>query len=113
MMLDCLSLEYKLCEVFDRLCDDERTKGFWCDGVDLSEDEEHYSKKFVNDNRHLYLMAWAGKAGEALYSVKLKFGRKALSRYARGLCILECFPIENKEDLVIDIERKIIEVQLR
>ena len=31
----------------------------------------------------------------------------------RGLCILECFPIENKEDLAIDIERKIIEVQLR
>jgi hypothetical protein len=58
-------------------------------------------------------MAWAGKGGVTPYSVKLKFGRKALSRYARGLCILECFPTENKEDLVIDTERKTIEVQLK
>jgi hypothetical protein len=90
-------------------------KGFWCDGVVLTEDDEHYSKKSVNDHRFVLLNAYIGKYGEGenLYSVKLKFGRKAMSRYQRGLSIYECLPAgDTKDCLVIDTKHQTLEIQL-
>ncbi len=114
-MLDqlfCEILEYKLCEVFENL-DNENAKGFWCDGVSLSEAGEYYSKKFVNDNRQVKMQALVGKDGQTVYALNLKFGSKALSRYARDLSIVECIPQANYESwFKIDTSKKEIEVQL-
>lgn len=107
-------LERTLCRMFDAL-DIPEFKGFWCDGVVLSEDDEHYSKKAVNDRRFILLDAWIGKyPGAGRYSVKLKFGRKAMSRYQRGLSIDECFPDgDTKDCLVIDNKLQTLEIQLK
>ena len=68
-MLDqnfCETLEYKLCEVFENI-GGENLKGFWCDGVLLSEPEKYYSQKFVNDNRRVKMQAFVGKDGQTKY----------------------------------------------
>src|SRR5882672_11570535 len=94
-MLDqdfCEFLEYKIGEAFEN-SKDERVRGFWCDGVLLPPFEKFYSKKFVNDNRKVVMMtAFIGKEGQEEYELILDFGRKALSRYERGLNIVECVP---------------------
>ena len=114
-MLDqsfCQSLEYKLCDIFENL-DDESVKGFWCDGVLLSEADNSYSQKFVNDNRQIKLKAFVGKDGQVLYKLTLKFGKKALSRFARNLDIVECIPLTEVQDwFSIDSSKKEIEIQL-
>jgi len=114
-MLDnefCETFEYKLCDVFENL-DDENLKGFWCDGVLLTEPEKYYSLKFVNDNRKVKMEVFVGKDGQTNYSLTLHFGKKALSRYASNLSIIECIP---QTDFVnwfkIDTSTKQIEVQL-
>ena len=139
-MIDCGEFEYALCGMFNVL-DIPELRGFWCDGVILTEDDEHYSKKSVNDRRFVLLDAYIGKSGkgEILYSVKLKFGRKAMSRYQRGLSICECLPDgdmklgrkamssyqreliiyeclpdgDTKDCLVIDAKHKTLEIQLK
>lgn len=89
-------------------------KGFWCDGVILTQYDEHYSKKSVNDRRFILFDAYIGKNAENVYSVKLKFGRKAMSRYQRGLSIYEYLPDGNTKDcLVIDTKHKTLEIQLQ
>ena len=90
-MLDqnfCETLEYKLCDAFENL-ENENLKVFWCDGILLSEDDKYYSQKFVNENRQVKMQAFVGKDGQTLYSLTLKFGNEALSRYARNLNIIE------------------------
>ncbi len=112
-MLDCDVLEYKICESLKGL-NSEQLKGFWCDGVVMSEDELHYSAKSVNDRRFVILRAWLGKTGQENYSVKLKFGKKAVSRFQRGLSIQDCFPNEDLEKFIsIDTVRKTMEIQLK
>ena len=114
-MLDkefCETLEYKLCNVFENL-NDENLKGFWCDGVLLTEPEKCYSQKFVNDNRQVKMQVFVGKDGQTTYSLTLHFGKKALSRYARNLSIIECIPQTDFENwFKIDISMKQIEMQL-
>ena len=114
-MLDrhfCEALEYKLCEALENF-DDENLKGFWCDGVLMSESDNYYSQKFVNDNRQVKMQAFVGKDGQTAYGLTLKFGNKALSRYARNLDIVECIPQTNVENwFKIDTAKKEIEVQL-
>lgn len=108
----CEFLEYWICKVFQYL-NDEATRGCWCDGVVLAQSESYYSQKFVNDNRAVQLKAFIGKDGQSEYELILKFGNKALSRYARNLDIKVCLPelhIENWFD--IDIDRKKIQIQL-
>ena len=85
----CNYLEYQLNDVFQHL-DNVETKGFWCDGILLSEPDDHYSKDFVSKYRQVKLKAFVGKTGQTEYTLTLKFGRKALSRYARGLEVNTC-----------------------
>ena len=114
-MLDnifCETLEHKLCDAFE-IVDGENLKGFWCDGVLLSEDAKYYSQKFVNDTRQVKMQAFIGKDGQKVYSLTLKFGNKALSRYARNLNMVECIPQTDFDNwLKIDILKKEIEIQL-
>ena len=99
--------------IFFENLDDESVKGFWCDGVLLSEADKSYSQKFVNDNRQIKLKAFVGKDGQVLYNLTLKFGKKALSRFARNLDIVECIPLAEVQDWVsIDSSKKEIEIQL-
>jgi hypothetical protein len=59
------------------------------------------------------MKAYVGKDGQTVYSLTLKFGSKALSRYARNLDIVECIPQTDFENwFKIDITKKEIEIQL-
>lgn len=114
-MLDqnfCETLEYKTSEVLENI-NDENVIGFWCDGVLLTEPDNYYSQKFINDKRQVQMQAYVGKDGQGIYSLTLKFGNKALSRYARHLSIVECIPqTDFKSWFKIDTSKKEIEVQL-
>lgn len=114
-MLDqdfCEFLEYKLCKAFEH-SDNEQIKGFWCDGVLLDQPDSYYSKMFVNNNRKVTLKAFIGKDGQTEYKLTMKFGKKALSRYARNLDIKECVPKpDNQNWFDIDTKRNKIEIQL-
>ena len=114
-MLDnkfCGFLEHEISKAFAKSNNDE-VKGFWCDGILLPTFENEYSKKFVNDNRKIVMIAFVGLSGQEKYELTLKFGNKALSRYARDLDIIECVPnSENYDWFDIDIERQTILIQL-
>lgn len=114
-MLDqdfCEFLEYEICKAFEH-SENEEIKGFWCDGVLLNQPANAYSQKFVNDNRQIILKAFIGKDGQKEYELTLKFGSKALSRFARNLDIKECVPNPGKPNWFnIDINLNKIEVQL-
>ena len=108
----CEYLEYEICRAFEHT-DNEQIKGFWCDGVLLDQDENAYSQKTVNDTRQINLKAFIGKDGQTEYELVLKLGSKALSKYARNLDIRECLPgPDNLEFMVVDIERKRIEIRV-
>jgi hypothetical protein len=108
----CQTLEYKICEALENI-NNENVKGFWCDGVLLSEPDLYYSQKFINDNRQTKLKAYVGKTGQTVYILTLKFGRKALSRYARDLDLAPCIPqTDFAEWFYIDVDKREIEIQL-
>ncbi len=107
----CDFIEYQICKLL-KYAGDEKTKGFWCDGVLPIEPDENYSPKFVNDNRQILLKAYIGKDGQTTYKLIVKFGNKSLSRYTRNLDIKECVPVDKSNWLFIDIEKKQIEIQL-
>ena len=113
-MLDeefCEFLEYRICKFFEQ-SDNLETKGFWCDGILLTELEKHYSQKYINDNRQVILKAYISKEGQTEYELTLKFGRKALSKYAKNADIQECMPSsENVNWLNINITERKIEIQ--
>ena len=114
-MLDqdfCNFLEYQLTSAFEN-SDDKAVRGFWCDGVVLPSNEDEYSKKSINDNRQIVAMAYMGKTGQDEYQLLIKFGKKALSRYARDLDIKDSIPgPEEKSWYLIDIDKKQITIQL-
>ena len=89
------------------------TRGFWCDGVMTTASDICYTKKFVNDNRYVPLLAYIGKGGDYQYELILHFGPKALSRYARDLSIIECIPdTDASEWFSIDVQQQKIEIKL-
>lgn len=89
------------------------TKGFWCDGLTTVVSDIYYTKKSVNDNRYVPLLAYIGKDGQTKYEVILHFGPKALSRYTRDLSITDCIPDTNASEwFTIDVQQKKIELQL-
>lgn len=85
--------------------------GFWCDGVLMNQTEIRYSLKYINDKREALFRAWVGKDGQEPYDLYLKFGPKALSRYARALDICVCVP-DSGTGFHIDPENKVIVIQL-
>ena len=114
-MLDqtfCDELKYIICDALENTWN-KQTKGFWCDGCELSAPDNYYSKKYINDNRQTYLIAYIGKDGQDTYKVIFNFGKMALSKYARDLDILECIPKSNFEKwFTIDTDKKNIEILL-
>lgn len=114
-MLDqdfCEYLEFEICKALEH-SDNEQIKGFWCDGVLLNQPDYAYSQKFVHDNRHVKLKVFIGMDGQTEYELTLRFGNKALSRYARNLDIKECVPNPDKQNWFdIDTKRNKIEIQL-
>ena len=114
-MLDqnfCDFLEYYI----SRACansTNEQVKHFWCDGVLPSNTGNEFSKKFVNDKRKVVMTAFIGMTEQDKYELTLKFGKKALSRYAKGLDIIECVPnSENGNGFDIDIDKRKVVIQL-
>ncbi len=108
----CEFLEYEICNAIEH-SDNDEIKGFWCDGVLTDQPDSYYSQKFVNDNREVKLKAFIGKDGQTEYELTLKFGNKALSRYARNFDIKECVPNADKQNwFEIDIKRNKIDIQL-
>jgi hypothetical protein len=114
-MLDqdfCEFLEYEICRAFEN-SDNDQIKGFWCDGVALSQPDKFYSQKFVNDNRQITLKAFIGKDGQTEYELTLKFGNKALSLFSKNLDIKECVPSPDKHNWFdLDTKQNKIEIQL-
>ncbi len=114
-MLDtdfCVLLENKISKVFANSSND-KLKHFWCDGVLLPTFNTEYSVKFVNDNRKVTLTAFIGRTGQDKYDLTIHFGNKALSKYARGLDILECMPkSEDVNSFIIDTEKLKMDIQL-
>lgn len=114
-MLDqvfCEFLEYEICKAFEH-SDNDKIKGFWCDGVLLNQSDCFYYPKIVNDKRQVVLKAFIGKDGQTEYELTLKFGNKALSRFARNLDIKECVPNPHKQNWFnIDTKRHKINIQL-
>lgn len=116
----CELLESRLAKAFANSSNGQ-LKGFWCDGI-LDENfesnvlpvvESPYSKKYLNDNRKMKLTAFAGQSGQDRYELTLLFGRKALSRYAKGLDISICVPDPISDAcLEIDIINRTIAIQL-
>ena len=71
------------------------------------------SKKIVNDNKTIVLIAFTGLIGQEKYELTLRFGDIALSRYARDLDISECLiNSENTKWLNVDIGKRKITIQL-
>lgn len=114
-MLDsafCDFLEYRICDLLEN-SNDDRLRGFWCDGILLPPFENCYSQKYVNDNRQVILKAYIGKNEQQEYELTMNFGPKALSKYARNLDIQECVPNAGDENcFAIDIEKFKMELQL-
>jgi hypothetical protein len=72
-----------------------------------------YSRKSVNDKRQVVMSAYMGPTGQDKYELILKFGKEALSRYARGLDISECVPSPESDDWWdVEIDRRTILIQL-
>jgi len=114
-MLDndfCTTLEHLLNNAFARSHKKELA-GLLCDGILLPTFENEYSKKAINDKREVTMVAYIGYDGQDKYLLTLKFGNKALSKYARGLPVENCIPVnEGAEEIDIDTERKIITIKL-
>jgi hypothetical protein len=114
-MLDqdfCEFLEYKICKALVH-SDNDQIKGFWCDGVLLNQPDNTYSQEFIKDSKQIKLKAFIGNDGQTEYELTLKFGNRALIRFAKNLDIKECVPSpENHNWFALDTEQNRIEIQL-
>jgi hypothetical protein len=105
-------LEYEISIAFSNSLN-PNLKGFWCDGILLTSNENEYSKKTINDKRQLILKAFIGKDGQDEYKMTLHFGRKSLSKIQRNLDLKSCIPnSDNDEWIIVDKENKKIEIYL-
>jgi hypothetical protein len=100
----CDFLEYQICKAFEH-SDNEEIKGFWGDGVCLNEAETSYTQQAIIDKGQITLKAFIGKDGQDEYDLTLKFGSKALRRFARNQDIKDCVPNPEKSNW-FDIDTK-------
>ncbi|WP_422083764.1 hypothetical protein [Ulvibacterium sp.] len=109
----CNQLEYRICHEFEK-SNDPKLKGFWCDGVSWSTSENQLTKKYVNDKRKIETKAWIGKTGQTEFKAIVHFGKKALSKYAKGMDLTECIPNSESqaEWIEIDLKNKIVEIRI-
>jgi ATP phosphoribosyltransferase regulatory subunit HisZ len=102
-MLDqdfCDYLEFQICKAFKHSADDKI-------------EENAYLLEYIKDKKQITLKAFIGKDGQTEYELTLRFGKKALSRYAKNLDLKECIPNPEKQDwFYIDIDHTNIEIQL-
>lgn len=105
----CEFLEFHLCKTF-RKADDKALRRLWCDGVAW----KHCSKKEINDKREINTIAWIGEDGQDEFEMKIKLGKYALRRYARGKNLVDCIPPAGSTEW-IDIDRinKLLIIELR
>lgn len=107
----CSFLEFHLSRTFKNSAV-KNIHGLWCDGI--IHEPLTKSKKSVNDSRQLETKAFIGKDGQGEYKMTIKFGKDALSKYARGLDLTPCVPSDKSMNWVnIDIDKKTIELQLK
>ena len=100
---------------------DKKLWGFWCDGIYTINDEspgifdEARARKFINDKGFLELKIYFGQHGQDEYKLILYFGRKSLSRNARGLDLSVCIPdfAEEPDSISIDVENLMVEIYLK
>ena len=109
----CYKLEFRICHEFENL-KDTALKGFWCDGVLWEPSiESQLTKKYVNDKRQIVTKAWIGKTGQTEYQTTIYFGKKSLSKYAKGIDLTDCIPEEGSEDWIeIDVVNKTLGIKL-
>ena len=109
----CTRLEYRICQELEKSTDPE-LKGFWCDGVSWFPTENHLTKKNMKDKRKIETKAWIGKTGQTEYKATIYFGKRALSKYAKGMDLTESIPeLESQSEWIeLDIENKTIEIKL-
>lgn len=105
----CLDLGYHLTSTFFN-SPDNLIKRLWCDGIIGG----YFSKKKVNDEREINTIAWIGEGGNNKFQMKIKLGKYALRRYAKGAAMVDCIPsADSMEWINLDMIHKKIEVQLR
>lgn len=114
-MLDqdfCAFLEYQISSALQQLQQDEG-KGYWCDGV-LPLPTHDYSIQAVNRTREIILKAFIGKDGQSTYTLILKLGNRAFSRYSRNLDITAHMPdVTDAGSWNIDMTEKTMEIRFR
>jgi hypothetical protein len=109
----CTKLEYRICDELKKSTDQE-LKGFWCDGVSWFPTEKQLTKKYVNDKRKIETKAWIGKTGQTEFKATVHFGKKALSKYAKGMELTECIPdLESQTEWIeINLENKTVQIKI-
>ena len=107
-------MEFRICKELEK-SEDQVLKGFWCDGVSWLPGDNQLNKKHVNDSRKIITKAWVGKTGQDEYQATINFGRKALSKYSKGITLMNSIPdIESEIDWIeIDTDNKTIVLELR
>ncbi len=109
----CARLEYHLTKTFES-ADDNKLKGFWCDGVLIPSIESQLTKKSVNDKRKIITKAWLGFDGQDEYEMTINFGQYSLRRYADGADLFNCLPSTDTLDwITLDMNKKTIELHLK
>jgi len=93
---------------------DLELKHYWCDGVYLPSSDFQLRKKYINDKRKVKVIAWLGKTGQDAYKTIIHFGPKSLSCYSRDKDLTNCIPDVKSESewIIIDVEQKLIEINL-
>lgn len=82
----------------------------WCDGVAW----KHCTRKAVNDKREIDTTAWIGQEGQNDYRLKIRLGKYALRRYAKGTDMTNCVPDSTSTEWIdIDIENELLTIQLK
>ncbi|HOY13888.1 MAG TPA: hypothetical protein PLY70_12145 [Saprospiraceae bacterium] len=105
----CATLEYHLGVTFEKSSREE-FRGFWCDGIM----HRRIAKKLINDTRLIETTAWLGKEGQDEYTMTIKLGEKALSRFAKGTSMIDCIPDSVGMDWIeIDKEKFWIQIHLK
>lgn len=97
--------------------------GYWCDGIYAVNDEaygkfdETRASKFANDKGFIELKIDYGQenVGHDIFRLILYFGKRALSRNARGLDLRVCIPDfkDEPDSILIDTENSIVEIYLK
>lgn len=99
---------------FDEL-DNERVKGFWCDGVDhIPSDIKSLFKANFEKNKVIRTNAWIGKDGQDIYQMEISFGEISIRNYLQNKSLIDCIPQNNFKDWIeINPNSKTIKAKLK